>query len=310
MLETLRAYARERLDESGSTDRWRRRHAEHFADFAEIAGPELEGADELVWRPRLHDELDNLRAAVGWGLDRDDLADQELALRVVAALANQSYMARAAGVGAWAVRALLQAEQSTAGRRTAVVAAASHEILYQGDYAAGRALAIDALRDGVTADCPAPYLAHLVIAESDLYRGDHAEALKTMFEARAAIEAIGGDPFSTSAIRSAEAAFTAMSGDFVNARPRADEAIRLARNLRNPSGLTAALFALGIADWQDDPSRVVAALNESIALTRGGGERHGARSRVVARRESCTRRNPHSGTRIAARQHCGLRRHR
>ena len=238
------------------------------------------GADELVWRPRLHDELDNLRAAVGWGLDRDDLADQELALRVVAALANQSYMARAVGVGAWAVRALLQAEQSTAGRRTAVVAAASHEILYQGDYAAGRALAIDALRDGVTADCPAPYLAHLVIAESDLYRGDHAEALKTMFEARAAIEAIGGDPFSTSAIRSAEAAFTAMSGDFVNARPRADEAIRLARNLRNPSGLTAALRARDRALARRSEPRCCCPEREHCAYSRRG-ERHGARSRVV-----------------------------
>ena len=183
---------------------------------------------------------------MGWGLDRDDVADQGIALRVVAGWQISRTWQRAAGVGAWAVRALAQAEQSTAGRRTAVLAAASHEILYQGDYAAGRALAIDALRDGVTADCPAPYLAHLVIAESDLYRGDHAEALRTMSEARAAIEAIGGDPFSTSAIRSAEAAFTAMSGDFVNARPRADEAIRLARTLRNPSGLTAALFALGV----------------------------------------------------------------
>ena len=94
MLETMRAYARELLDESGDADGWRRSHAEHFADFAELAGPGLMGADELIWRPRLHDELDNLRAAVGWGLDRDDPADQDLALRVIAALANQSYMAR------------------------------------------------------------------------------------------------------------------------------------------------------------------------------------------------------------------------
>ena len=35
MLETLRAYARERLDETDDADRWRRRHAEHYAGFAE-----------------------------------------------------------------------------------------------------------------------------------------------------------------------------------------------------------------------------------------------------------------------------------
>ena len=41
MLETLGQYARERLDEHGDTDRWRRRHAEYFADWAEDAGPGL-----------------------------------------------------------------------------------------------------------------------------------------------------------------------------------------------------------------------------------------------------------------------------
>ena len=64
MLETLRQYARERLDEAGDTDVWRRRHARRIAAFAERAGPGLLGPDELPWRPRLHAELNNLRAAV------------------------------------------------------------------------------------------------------------------------------------------------------------------------------------------------------------------------------------------------------
>ena len=50
LLETLRQYARERLDEQGDTDRFRRRHAELFAEFAEHAGPGLLGPDELRWR--------------------------------------------------------------------------------------------------------------------------------------------------------------------------------------------------------------------------------------------------------------------
>ena len=43
MLETLRAYARERLDETDDADQWRRRHAEHYADFAEQAGTGVGG---------------------------------------------------------------------------------------------------------------------------------------------------------------------------------------------------------------------------------------------------------------------------
>jgi predicted ATPase/class 3 adenylate cyclase len=44
MLETLRQYARERLDESGDADAWRRRHVAHYAAFAEDAAPGLVGA--------------------------------------------------------------------------------------------------------------------------------------------------------------------------------------------------------------------------------------------------------------------------
>src|SRR4029450_9389621 len=72
MLETLGQYARERLDEHGDVDGWRRRHAEYFAGWAEEAGPGLVGPDELAWRPREDAELDNLRTAVTWALDRDD----------------------------------------------------------------------------------------------------------------------------------------------------------------------------------------------------------------------------------------------
>ena len=75
LLETLRQYAREQLDETGTADDWRRRHAEHYAAFAEDVGTALLGPDEIASRHRMLDDLDNLRAAVTWALDRDDEAD-------------------------------------------------------------------------------------------------------------------------------------------------------------------------------------------------------------------------------------------
>lgn len=71
MLETIRAFAVERLTECGEATQTRSRHAHWDAALAERAGPELDGAGQDRWVDRLGVELDNLRAALRWGLDHD-----------------------------------------------------------------------------------------------------------------------------------------------------------------------------------------------------------------------------------------------
>jgi predicted ATPase len=64
MLETIREYATERLEERGEEDELRRRHADHFLSRAEEAavGAPSELPEAGVW---LRDELDNIRRARG-----------------------------------------------------------------------------------------------------------------------------------------------------------------------------------------------------------------------------------------------------
>ena len=133
LLETLRQYALERLDDADDPDVWRRRHAEHYADFAEQAGDGMLGPDELTWRPRAMKEVDNLRSAVSWSLDREDPDDRELAVRIVAGLSNEANSGRTLEVGAWAERALPAAEHSTPQRRALVLNAAAWNALLTGD---------------------------------------------------------------------------------------------------------------------------------------------------------------------------------
>ena len=156
MLETLGQYARERLDEHGDTDEWRRRHAEYFAAWAEEAGPGLDGPDELAWRTRENAELDNLRAAVTWALDRDDPDDIGLALRIVGALAYETHRNPAAGIGAWAERALPHVEITSPQLRYAVTAAAAYHQINLGNYEHAQELAQQAIGDGVPPGAPAP----------------------------------------------------------------------------------------------------------------------------------------------------------
>jgi len=96
MLETIREYALERLEQAGDLDDTRRRHAEHYAGVAERASEQLRdsGPAHLVALDRLEAEHDNLRAALTWSLQTPAAgpasADRERAaigLRLVQALA-------------------------------------------------------------------------------------------------------------------------------------------------------------------------------------------------------------------------------
>ncbi len=51
MLESLRHYARERLEARGTADETRRHHAQYFADFAERFGQGIQSADEFDLEP-------------------------------------------------------------------------------------------------------------------------------------------------------------------------------------------------------------------------------------------------------------------
>ncbi len=73
MLEPVRQYALEKLEESGEAEAMRRRHAAFFLALAERAEPELRGPDQVEWLNWLDRENDNLRAAMGWALSTGEV---------------------------------------------------------------------------------------------------------------------------------------------------------------------------------------------------------------------------------------------
>jgi predicted ATPase/DNA-binding XRE family transcriptional regulator/Tfp pilus assembly protein PilF len=83
LLETIRAYALERLRAAGSERDFRERHARYFTQLAEQADPQLTGPDQRQWLNRLETEHDNLRGAMRWAIDA---GAAELALRITGAL--------------------------------------------------------------------------------------------------------------------------------------------------------------------------------------------------------------------------------
>ena len=79
LLETLRAYGRERLDREELIDRLRDRHLDFYVGLVHRARPGLHGAEEGRWVRRLDAELDNLRTAHRWAMAHGD-ADRALGL--------------------------------------------------------------------------------------------------------------------------------------------------------------------------------------------------------------------------------------
>jgi predicted ATPase/DNA-binding CsgD family transcriptional regulator len=69
LLETVRQYGQERLEEAGE-DAWMRgRHLAYFLDLTHVAERHLLGDDQAAWVRRLERESANLRVAFDWALE-------------------------------------------------------------------------------------------------------------------------------------------------------------------------------------------------------------------------------------------------
>jgi predicted ATPase len=73
MLETIREYVLERLLESGEREAVRRAHAGYYLALAEEAEPGLTTAEQMRWLDLLEREHNNLRAALRWSVDSEDV---------------------------------------------------------------------------------------------------------------------------------------------------------------------------------------------------------------------------------------------
>jgi predicted ATPase/DNA-binding XRE family transcriptional regulator len=83
MLETLREFGLELLEQAGEAEDTHRAHTAYYVGLAEAAASEFHGPAEMTWGSRLASEHDNLRAALGWSLAQRDAG---AALRLAGAL--------------------------------------------------------------------------------------------------------------------------------------------------------------------------------------------------------------------------------
>jgi non-specific serine/threonine protein kinase len=149
LLETLRQYGRERLVATSAAETIQQRHAHYYTSLAEQADPQLRGAQQPQWHAVLEAELDNLRAALQWWIDR---GHAEAGLNLAGALGwfwyQHSYLSEGRS---WCERLLAlpppaQPTRSYILARVRALFAAGVQALQQGDFVQARAWHEEGLR--------------------------------------------------------------------------------------------------------------------------------------------------------------------
>lgn len=276
MLESLREYAWDRLQQQGELEAVQGLHRTFFLALAEASIPHMTGPGQETWLERLEGEHENLRVALDVCLDRKEA---ETGLRLAAALCRF-----------WAVRghlregrercavllAMPEAQKHTQSRADALSGAAMLA-LGQGDHAAtrllyeeslvllrelgekrGEALALNGL--GIVAHRKGEYAAaHALYAEGLMLR--RAERDK---------EGIANSLNNLGALAEDQ-------GDYTAADSLHTESLALRRESGNQRGIANSLNNLGsLAYSRGDYPAARALYEESLALNRVLGDKGGA----------------------------------
>jgi predicted ATPase/class 3 adenylate cyclase len=175
MLETIREYATDRLEESGEAEEFKRRHAEHFLALGEEAEPHLrkESEESREWLDRFDREHDNLRAALA---RLEASGETQLVLRLAGA-AWWFWDARSHLVeGRRRLESALDADGRPTAARARALNGAGELAINAGDVAAARLWAAEAVPlhrafgDAWGSAFSARLLGHATLDEGDLQR--------------------------------------------------------------------------------------------------------------------------------------------
>jgi predicted ATPase len=264
MLETIREYGLERLEERGEAEATRRAHAEVFLALVEEAEPELTGPDQMAWLERLEAEHDNLRAALSSLIE----TDAEMAL-LLARLLSDFWQTRGhlREGRAWLERVLVAGEQAPPRARMAVLNALASIAGPQGDYERVATAAEEALgyaRDlGETGEAA---WSLMMLGGVAFISGDYSRAIALTQEALELRRTLD-QKTNVALILMNLSAIAMAQTDYGRAGAYLDEALQLMRGAGNEEVLAKVLESMGwLALKQNQYAQAALLLRESLAL--------------------------------------------
>ena len=266
LLETIRQYGEERLDEAGETERWHARHADYYTGvLSRIREPAHDPQAGVFWAVRLSAEQDNLLAAWAWAIDTRNI---DTAFSILAGFAPNevSYRYPLLLDGEAALELPGATEHPGYPLALAVSArfASNRADVTVTEELCRRAAEANERRD------PHDWRVEEVIcdARSNIAGtvGAFADAVR-LNERAAGLARAGGDLADASLWLGIAAADYLLVGDAPRAVPLAREALTLARQIGEPALIASSLLAVGATVAETDPEKARAYLRQSLELS-------------------------------------------
>jgi predicted ATPase/class 3 adenylate cyclase len=274
MLETIREYAAERLEDSGGADAVRARHAATYLALAQACEQAMFGPGLAAANERLEREHDNLRAALSWVVGQ---GDADAAVRLAGVLGrfwwSRGYLQEGRQ---WLRTVLALPGPVPAAERVKALNAAGLLAHTQGDFAEAVTLLEERLAlQRTLGDRLLIGGALINLGMVVLYRGDYDRAA-VYYEEGAALARETGDTRLLAVTLHNLAGVRLHAGDYARAAGLYAESLEQARALGDPHAIAASLSDLG---WVDlglgDPAAASAHFTEALTTLRDLGDRIG-----------------------------------
>jgi len=273
LLETIRQYGQNKLQECAEAAQVRRTHRDWYARLAEQAEAEtLQARQESVFE-RLEAEHENLRVAIGWSLEHQEA---ETAAQICAAIHRfwllRGYMSEGRS---FLERALSGFSEKNAVRAQALNVAAILASL-QDDYQTARTLAEESLQlSREQALSKQTGYALYILGRLSRMEGNYAGAV-TFFEESLALFRALGQQHDIALVLSGLGLTVLYLGEYERATAFCEESLALARELGDARGIASWLTNLGIVMLVRGDVKLAQELcEESLAIRRKLGYKGG-----------------------------------
>jgi predicted ATPase/DNA-binding NarL/FixJ family response regulator len=227
LLETVRQYASEKLEESGEAEEVRSRHAAWFVALAEEAGSHLKGHRQEAWLGRLDTEHDNLRVTLSWVLER---GNAELGLGLAGSLGEFWFLRGYLEEGRRWLEAALANGEAPESARARPLGRAAWIAWEQSDYERSVALSEECVAlSRKLGDETEIAFALYALGMAELNRNE-LERARALLEEAATLERASGDTADVARVLSVLGLVAVVSHDYEGAITLHREGLELARS--------------------------------------------------------------------------------